>query len=134
MQLLDHVSITVRDIAKVKDFYLAIMAELGAVLAYEDEDAIGFGERNSRQDSSHSYFSLFESAVAQPDPRRHYCFRASSIDAVNRFYQQGLAHDGLCAGAPGLRDYHANYYAAFILDPEGNKLEAVFHQAAAIAQ
>lgn len=129
MQLIDHVSITVRQLAQVQDFYEAIMQVLGACVAYRDADAIGFGERNSAQDASHSYLSIFESSAAQADPRRHYCLRAASREAVRAFHAAALANGGQCAGAPGFRHYHPEYFAAFVLDPEGNKIEAVFHHA-----
>jgi len=129
VHLLDHVSITVRDLARAKPFYKAVMAALGATLAYERDDAIGFGERNRAQDDSHSYLSVFESPAAAPDARRHWCLRAPSAEAVRAFHAAGLAAGGSDEGAPGLRPaYHADYYAAFLLDPEGHKVEAVFHR------
>lgn len=129
MRLLDHVSITVRDLARAKPFYEAVMGALGAIVAYERDDAIGFGERNRAQDDAHSYLSVFESPAAAPDARRHWCFRAPSAKAVRAFHAAGLAAGGTDEGAPGLRPaYHAGYYAAFLLDPEGHKVEAVFHR------
>lgn len=133
MQLLDHISITVHDLSKVKTFYIAVMQTLGAEIAYEEAKAIGFGERNSHHDSSHSYISVFESPQANSDMRRHVCFRAQSVAQVDAFYAAGVAHDGGCAGAPGLRDYHPHYYAAFLFDPDGNKIEAVFHHASNVS-
>lgn len=127
MQLLDHVSITVRDLARAKPFYIAVMASLHAKVAYNRPDAIGFGERNRPDDDVHTYLSVFESANATADTRRHWCFRAASTAEVDAFHAAGLASGGTSAGAPGLRNYHAAYYAAFLLDPEGNKIEAVFH-------
>ena len=127
MQLLDHCSITVRDIAAAKRFYRATMAALGAVEAYERDDAIGFGERNRPHDAGHTYLSVFRSPAAAPDPRRHWCFRAASRAQVDAFHAAGLAAGGADEGPPGLRSYHPGYYAAFLLDPEGNKVEAVFH-------
>ena len=128
MRLLDHVSITVRDLAAAKPFYKAVMGALGAVVAYERDDAIGFGERNRREDDAHSYISVYASPFAAPDTRRHCCFRASSEDQVRAFHAAGLAAGGKDDGAPGRRPhYHPGYYAAFLHDPEGNKVEAVFH-------
>ena len=127
MQLIDHVSITVRDIEAARPFYRAIMTALGATVAYEQPDAIGFGERNGPTVAHHSYLSVFRSDRAAPDPRRHWCFKASSTEAVRAFHAAGLAAGGSDAGPPGSRSYHAGYYAAFLLDPEGNKVEAVFH-------
>ena len=131
MQLLDHVSISVRSLARSKAFYLAVMAALGVKPVYERVDAIGFGERNRTGDDGHTYISVFESAAASADPRRHCCFRAASRAQVDAFHAAGLAAGGKSEGAPGLRDYHPGYYAAFLLDPEGNKVEAVFHGAVA---
>lgn len=131
MNVLDHVSITVRDLERSKPFYKAVMGALDVQIAYEDIDAIGFGERNSGDDSSHTYFTVFESPLSSPDPRRHWCFRAHSIGQVKAFYISGLSAGGIDAGAPGCRDYHNSYYAAFLFDPEGNKIEAVFHGAKA---
>jgi catechol 2,3-dioxygenase-like lactoylglutathione lyase family enzyme len=128
MQLIDHVSITVRALQAAKPFYSAVMSALGARIAYDRVDAIGFGERNRPNDDGHTYVSIFESKAAEPDPRRHYCFRAASRMQVDAFFAAGLAAGGTSDGPPGLRPYHPAYYAAFLLDPEGNKLEAVFHQ------
>lgn len=79
------------------------MAALGAEVAYEDNNAIGFGERNSETEDGHTYFSVFQSSFSAADPLRHWCFR----------------------------EYHSGYYAAFVLDPEGNKIEVVLHGAKA---
>jgi catechol 2,3-dioxygenase-like lactoylglutathione lyase family enzyme len=128
MQLLDHVSITVRDLRAAKPFYKAIFAVLGATLVYERDDAVGFGERNRPGEDAHSYLSVLQSPQAGPDSRRHWCFRASSEAQVRAFHAAGLAAGGGDEGAPGLRNhYHAGYYAAFLRDPEGNKVEAVCH-------
>jgi catechol 2,3-dioxygenase-like lactoylglutathione lyase family enzyme len=130
LQLLDHVSICVRDLARAKPFYRAVMAALAAREVYDEPDAIGFGERSSAGADGHSYLSVFESPAAQPDPRRHVCLRAASRAQVRAFFEAGLRAGGTSDGAPGLRpDYHAAYYAAFLLDPEGNRLEAVCHRA-----
>lgn len=129
MQLLDHVSITVRDLDRVKPFYRAVMSALGAVLAYERPGAIGFGERNRPDDDDHSYLSVFESQEALPNSRRHWCFRAPSTNAVDSFHAVGLDAGGTNDGEPGRREYHPGYYAAFLLDPEGNRVEAVYHRA-----
>jgi len=130
MQLLDHVSITVRDLARAKPFYRAVMGALAAAEVYDEPRAIGFGARNTSGDDGHSYLSVFESADAQPDRRRHVGFRAASRAQVRAFFEAGVRAGGTGNGAPGLRPgYHAAYYAAFLLDLEGNPLEAVCHDA-----
>jgi catechol 2,3-dioxygenase-like lactoylglutathione lyase family enzyme len=131
MQLIDHASITVRDLQSAKPFYKAIMASLGAIVAYERDDAIGFGERNRPHDDVHTYISVFQSPHATPGPRRHWCFRAQSVKQVLAFHKAGLQSGATDEGAPGIRKYHPNYFAVFLLDPEGDKIEAVFHHARA---
>jgi len=101
MRLIDHTSITVRDLARVRNFYVAVMDVLGARVAYERADAIGFGERNRPHDDAHTYISVFQSPDASPDPRRHYCFRAESQEQVDRFHSAGLAARGSSEGALG---------------------------------
>lgn len=131
MQLLDHVSITVADLARAKPFYEAIMSALGVAKVYERDDAVGFGQRNRPNDDAHTYFSLFRSSAALADPRRHWCFRADSEQAVRAFFEAGQRAGGSADGAPGLRPrYHPGYFAAFLKDPEGNRVEAVYHRAA----
>ena len=128
MQALDHVSITVRDLARVEPFYDALFAVLGLRKVYRLDGMMGYGERNRPGDDAHSYLSVFQSEAAAPDPRRHWCFRAVSAEQVREFHAAGLRAGGRDAGAPGLRPhYHRAYYAAFLEDPEGNRVEAVFH-------
>jgi catechol 2,3-dioxygenase-like lactoylglutathione lyase family enzyme len=129
MQLLDHVSITVQNIQRVRPFYIAVMSALGGPLVSEKPDALGFGQRNRPHSDGHSYISVYESPQAFADPRRHCCFRADSVERVQAFHGAGLAAGGTDGGAPGLRSYHPQYYAAFLFDPEGNKIEAVYHRA-----
>jgi catechol 2,3-dioxygenase-like lactoylglutathione lyase family enzyme len=129
MQALDHVSITVRNLKGALRFYDAIFLALGIDKAYERSDAVGYGKRNRPNDDQHSYLSVYQSVAASADPRRHWCFRAQSAAQVRMFYDAGLAAGGRDAGAPGLRtSYHPDYYAAFLEDPEGNRVEAVSHR------
>lgn len=128
MQLLDHVSVSVADIDAARPFYDAAMAALGADKVYDRVDALGYGARCDAQESGHSYLAVYASPAAGPDARRHWCFKAPSRAAVRAFHAAGLAHGGCDDGAPGLRPhYHASYYAAFLLDPCGNRIEAVCH-------
>ena len=129
MFLLDHVSITVRNLDHCRSFYGAIMAALGADKIHDNEDAVGFGTRCSATDASHTYLTILSSSNANKDPRRHWCFKSMSREAVCAFHVAGLAHGGKDDGAPGLRPhYHESYFGAFLLDPEGNRVEAVCHR------
>jgi catechol 2,3-dioxygenase-like lactoylglutathione lyase family enzyme len=130
MQLLDHVSITVRNLDTARPFYETVMAALGVPKVNDRPDAIGFGQRNRPNDDAHTYFSVYQSAAAAPDPRRHWCFRAASEAQVRAFFRAGIEAGGRGEGDPGLRpNYHAGYFAAFLADPEGNRIEAVYHRA-----
>lgn len=130
MLLLDHVSITVKDIERCKPFYEAIMEALGAEKIYARDDAIGFGVRCSADNDTHTYLTVLSSPSAVGDSRRHWCFKAINRTTVRTFHQVGLQYGGKDNGSPGLRPhYHEHYFGAFLLDPEGNCLEAVCHRA-----
>jgi len=129
--MLDHVSITVSDLPRAARFYDAVMAALGVPCVNRSEAAIGYGLRNRAEDDGHSYLSIRAAAAIVAD-RRHWCFRAPNRAAVDAFHAAGLAHGGRDDGAPGVRaHYHPHYYAAFLLDPDGNRVEAVHHRAPA---
>lgn len=125
--MLDHVSITVSDIAVAEPFYDAIMAALGVVKVGARGDWLGYGERARPEHPDRVYLSIRKGDRPGPAYGRHWCFKATSRAVVDAFWQAGLAHGGVDQGAPGLRDYHPGYYAAFIADPDGNRLEAVCH-------
>lgn len=131
--MLDHVSITVRDMTRAAPFWDAVMAALAVPCVWRRSDAIGYGVRNSADDDGHSYLTLRAApgaaAASFEADGRHWCFRAATPAAVDAFHAAGLAHGGRCDGPPGLRpQYHAAYYAAFLRDPDGNRIEAVCHQ------
>jgi catechol 2,3-dioxygenase-like lactoylglutathione lyase family enzyme len=121
--MIDHISIAVRDINTAESFYTALLAPLGYKKLREwPAAAIGFGKKypefwiNRRSDMTPVDV---ESGV-------HICLRASSAEAVDAFHAAALAGGGASDGAPGLRPaYHDGYYAAFIRDPDGNRVEAV---------
>jgi catechol 2,3-dioxygenase-like lactoylglutathione lyase family enzyme len=126
--MLDHVSVTVSDPARSLPFWDAIMAALGVPCVRRDEDNAGYGVRNRPGDDGHSYLSVRTSTGTVVPDNRHWCFRAPDRAAVHAFHAAALAHGGRCDGPPGPRPhYHASYYAAFVLDPDGNRLEAVCH-------
>jgi catechol 2,3-dioxygenase-like lactoylglutathione lyase family enzyme len=126
--MLDHVSITVFDIAVAEPFYDAIMAALGVVKVGARADWLGYGERARPEQPERVYISIRRGDRPEPAYGRHWCFKAASRAAVDAFWQAGLAHGGTDQGSPGLRThYHPSYYAAFVADPDGNRLEAVCH-------
>ncbi len=128
MQLLDHVSIAVADIATARPFYDAVMAALGCDKVFDRVDALGYGARCRPETAGDTYLAVLASGAAALDDRRHWCFKAATRRAVDSFHQAALAHGGVSDGAPGLRPhYHRAYYAAFVRDPDGNRLEAVCH-------
>jgi catechol 2,3-dioxygenase-like lactoylglutathione lyase family enzyme len=126
--LLDHVSITVFGFEDAVRFYDAIFAALGVEAVGRDEGWAGYGARADAAHPARSYVSIRRRTAAAEADRRHWAFKAPSRAAVDAFHAAGLAAGGREDGAPGLRpDYHAAYYAAFLLDPDGNRIEAVCH-------
>lgn len=115
-RLIDHVHLRVADVVASKRFYQAVLRSLG-----RDIDGEGDG-----------YFFADELFVDQADSapsKVHLAFQAKDEATVQQFYQAGLAAGGRDNGAPGERHYHPGYYAAFLLDPDGNNIEAVYHGA-----
>lgn len=128
MHLLDHVSIAVPDLQSAGAFYDAIMTALGCDKVYATPDALGYGERCRAATPDETYLAVYRSPAASVDAGRHWCFKAPSRAAVRAFHEAALRCGGSCDGPPGLRaSYHPDYYAAFVLDPHGNRLEAVCH-------
>jgi len=129
MLVLDHISISVPSIELARPFYDAIMAALGVPKVYDLPEAVGYGTRCSAGDDAHSYLSVFQSPGANTDAKRHWCFKAATRAQVEAFYAAGLANGGKDDGPPGLRPhYHEAYFAAFLHDPFGNRVEAVCHR------
>ena len=121
-RLVDHIQLVVDDLAASRRFYDAIFAVLGVPLGGEKADAHFW------------YDELFVSTPDGPEAagkltgRHHIAFQAKDRATVDAFYQAGRAAGGRDNGAPGLRpNYHPGYYAAFLLDPAGNNIEAVYH-------
>ncbi|HLI20529.1 MAG TPA: VOC family protein [Stellaceae bacterium] len=128
--MIDHPSLGVRDLAASRAFYDAILAPLGYRRGFDREDISGYGSAEPHP--------LAEQALpfwigAEPQGSAlngHICFRAPDRAAVDAFYKAVLTAGARDNGAPGLRpQYHASYYAAFVIDPNGHRLEAVCHQA-----
>ncbi|MCA7994002.1 VOC family protein [Burkholderia cepacia] len=128
MQLLDHVSISVPDIELARPFYDAIMAALGAARVYDRGTALGYGERCSANDTASTFLAIYLDPAEVGVSKRHWCFKAASRAQVDAFFEAGLATGGRSDGEPGLRPhYHGDYYGAFLVDPAGNRVEAVCH-------
>ncbi len=130
--MLDHVSIGVADMAAAERFYDATMAALGIAKVGVEADWIGYGARCDADHPDLTYLAIQRGTKPEAASGRHWCFKAASPEAVDAFWQAGLAAGGRDDGAPGLRaGYHPGYYAAFLLDPDGNRVEAVCHRAPA---
>ena len=122
--MFDHLSITASDLDRARAFYDAVLGTLGIARVNRRPRAIGYGERLHR-DGAPCYLSVYLSDKVVAD-NRHWCFRAPSRAAVRTFHQAALAHGGADDGPPGLREiYSPDYYAAFVRDPDGNRLEAI---------
>ena len=120
--MFDHVKIGVSDYERSKSFYLKALDPLGVEVGGEGEPSYGI-ELCGSNDAS---FILFQ-ATERPAPL-HIAFVAESRRQVDAFFRAALEAGGKDNGAPGLRpQYHANYYAAFVLDPDGHNIEAVCH-------
>jgi len=128
--MIDHTGLAVRDYAKSKEFYSKALAPISYKLIMEvpkeytgGKGVAGFGEPPKPD------FWIHE---AKPnDPPIHVAFRVPTRAVVDKFYAAALAAGGRDNGAPGPRPhYHANYYGAFVLDPDGHNIEAVCHEPA----
>ena len=119
-RLIDHIQLVVADLPASRTFYEAVLAVLEIPI----------------EGSADEHFWADELFVSSPDSpealgeltgRHHLAFQARDRETVDAFYTAGLAAGGRDNGAPGERSYHPGYYAAFLLDPDGNNIEAVFH-------
>ncbi len=119
--MLDHVSIGVRDVARSRRFYDAALAPLGYTCLFGAEDSLGYGG-----EAPEFWVSASDSPVpADPRSGLHICFAAPSRASVDAFHAAALAAAGRDNGRPGLRpDYGPHYYAAFVIDPDGYRIEA----------
>jgi catechol 2,3-dioxygenase-like lactoylglutathione lyase family enzyme len=117
---LDHIGLAVADIAKSKSFYQKALAPLGYEIVMDFGEAVGLGQPGKPD---------FWIAKGKAAAASHVAFAASKRAVVTAFYDAAIAAGGRDNGAPGLRpQYHPNYYGAFIIDPDGNNVEAVCHQ------
>jgi catechol 2,3-dioxygenase-like lactoylglutathione lyase family enzyme len=128
LSVLDHVSVGVTNIDRSRRFYDASLRPLGLVRIVDFGKDRG-SDYGALPSSLGVEFTITkETKVKTPVPGAHLCFRAPDRRAVDAFYVAAIAAGGQDDGAPGLRPkYHANYYCAFVLDPDGHRIEAVCH-------
>ena len=121
--MIDHVVLNVRDLQASRRFYAAALGPLGYSVVKEAGGLIGFGAG-----------SKADLWIGRRDPltrEAHVAFRCATRSMVDAFHAAALGAGGRDHGAPGLRPaYHADYYGAFLLDPDGNNIEAVCHEPA----
>jgi len=117
---LDHIGLGVRDLAVSRAFYDRALAPLGIAVAREHESAVGYGVQGRPQ----FFIEVDDRYDVGPV---HVAFHAADRERVDAFHAAALDAGGRDNGAPGLRDYHPDYYGAFVLDPDGNNVEAVCH-------
>jgi catechol 2,3-dioxygenase-like lactoylglutathione lyase family enzyme len=116
---LGHVKLPVSDLAASRKFYDAALAPFGFELVYDGPSSLGWGPPP---------FEFFAVALSgEPILGVHIAFNAVDHASVDAFHAAGLGAGGTDNGAPGLRPYGENYYAAFLLDPDGHNIEAVHH-------
>ncbi|HEY6460598.1 MAG TPA: VOC family protein [Polyangiaceae bacterium] len=127
--MIDHVSLGVADLARAGRFYDAVLAPLGYVRVLTHARALGYGPPGARDEA----FAVLAAPGGGPlaAAGTHVAFRAPRRDAVDTFHAIALASGGVDEGGPGLRPaYGPGYYAAFVLDPDGHRIEAVLHELA----
>ena len=119
-RLIDHLQLVVTDLDASRRFYEAVLAALGVPIGGDGPGYFWADEL---------FVSSLDSEAADgvPTGRHHLAFQARDRAMVDAFHATGLAAGGRDHGAPGERSYHPGYYAAFLLDPDGNNIEAVFH-------
>jgi catechol 2,3-dioxygenase-like lactoylglutathione lyase family enzyme len=119
-RLIDHLHLVVRDLAASRDFYTALLDVLDIPIGGSGDDFFWADELFVSSADS-------DAALGQLTGRHHLAFQAKDRAMVDAWHRAGLAAGGRDNGAPGERPYHPGYYAAFLLDPDGNNVEAVFH-------
>ncbi len=120
--MIDHVSISVSNLDVSSNFYEAILAQIGYAKLAEKDGTVGFGKKYADFWLNHRPMLVLNSV----SDGFHVCLRALSVQQVEAFYNTAISLGASSGGAPGFRvHYHEKYFAAFILDPDGNKIEVV---------
>ncbi|WP_312365937.1 VOC family protein [Ensifer sp.] len=129
--MLHHISFGVSNIERAAAFYDAALAPLGYVRVWDDlrpgepDQAIGYGIAGGGDKLA---IKLCPAGQQAPGPDFHLAFAAPNRGAVDAFHEAAVAHGGMDNGKPGLRPHYGpNYYAAFVIDPDGHAIEAVFN-------
>lgn len=134
MHMLHHISFAVVDIERAAKFYDHVLKPLGYVRVFEDlrpgedDQAVGYGVEG---DGDKFCIKQARTSSATDGHGFHLAFSAPSKDSVHEFHKQALLHGGTDNGEPGPRPgYGSNYYACFVVDPDGHRIEAVINSAA----
>lgn len=114
-RLIDHIHLRVSNLEASKRFYVAALEALGFIDGFGEGDGYFYADE------------LFVDVADRQPSSVHIAFHAKDEASVKRFHEVAVQAGGTDNGAPGLRSYHANYYGAFVLDPDGNNVEAVWH-------
>jgi catechol 2,3-dioxygenase-like lactoylglutathione lyase family enzyme len=124
--MLDHIGIEVGDFDRSKAFYEKALEPLGVKLVMEFEGMAGFGKETEQGPNPYFWIGFRDRPALSGV---HVAFGARTPDLVDAFHAAAVAAGGTDNGAPGLRpQYHPGYYGAFVLDPDGNNVEAVCHR------
>jgi catechol 2,3-dioxygenase-like lactoylglutathione lyase family enzyme len=116
-RLLDHVHLNAKDLEASKRFYKAVIGALGQDIAVVEGPSFFYADE----------LWVEQAKRGANKTQIHFAFQAKDRDTVRRFHEQGLRAGGRDNGPPGERKYHPGYFAAFLLDPDGNNIEAVHH-------
>ncbi len=124
----DHVSLGVADLDRAVAFYDAVLAPLGLVRQFRSRRAAGYAPPGFTGEAPFAVIAFGDEATA-PERGLHMAFAARDRAAVDGFYTAAIAAGGTDDGPPGIREnYDPGYYAAFVVDPDGHRLEAVVHE------
>jgi catechol 2,3-dioxygenase-like lactoylglutathione lyase family enzyme len=126
--VIDHVSVCIKNYERSKAFYVQALRPLGIELMMEFGKAAGFGRGKPELWLGEGPAEFQTKEQLQPITPQHVCLLGRSREEVDAFYKAALAAGGKDNGPPGLRPhYHPGYYGAFVIDPDGHNIEAVFH-------
>ena len=125
--MLGHISFGVKDLARSQAFYVVVMTALGYRRVFAAAHGIGYGKSGASEREDQLFVAFQDGPVIPPSKGFHLAFNALSGDAVDRFHLTALEFGGLDNGAPGVRPHYGDdYYAAFVIDPDGYRLEAKY--------